>query len=374
MRLAAVLIFTLLVFHGAAAQSEPTELAPPSELADFATLISPYSEFEALRKDLPQPTTQTLSLSLIPKWLDLKAFHVEKRQAFSAAVYSSLEANSAPSNVGHYFDVLASSSHFNGKLIGEGELAYSTLGFASTPDEHPTMSRLGIRGSWNKLSYGLSYRSFGSGFISTAGVNVDRARDENEVWSEYDFQVFRLRTTLSEWRERSANDLLLTRTAGTSFNWSKPTWSASVSSSYSLIGNGEDCQSFAFTNGITLAYRPATFLTIQPSFSFREDWDGLSGFRTETPTTGLALIGSPHPNIQLIGRASYTNGLSDDPLRTSSTLNTGAGVNWKLGQSFLGDQSMSFQLEYKNDVRSRVLLQSPQANLTGMFQFKLAGF
>jgi len=49
-------------------------------------------------------------------------------------------------------------------------------------------------------------------------------------------------------------------------------------------------------------------------------------------------------------------------------------VNWKLGPSFLGDQSVSFQLEYKTDVRPHVLVQSPQANLTGMLQFKLAGF
>jgi hypothetical protein len=373
MRIAAILIFALVVTYGvAAAQSESTEsaIAPP-EPSDYATLISPYSDFEAIRTGVAQPTTQTFSLSLIPKWFDLKAFYVEKRQP---ATPSNLAANSATSNLGRYFDILASSSHFDGRLVGEGELAYSTLGFSTAPDDRPTMSRLGLRGSWNKLSYGLSYRAFGSGFISTAGVKVDRARDENEIWSEYDFQLFRLRSTFTEWREKSADQLVLTRTAATSFNWSKATWSASLLSSYSLTGNGEDCQSLAFTNGISLAYRPAAFLTVQPSFSFREDWDGMSGFRTDTPTTGLAVIGSPHPNIQLVGRASYASGLSDDPLKISSTVNTAAGVNWKLGPSFLGEQSLSFQLEYKTDVRPHLLVQSPQANLTGMLQFKLAGF
>ena len=374
MRIAAILIFALVVTYGvAAAQSESSDSAItlPPEPSDYATLISPYSDFEAMRTGVAQPTTQTFSLSLIPKWFDLKAFYVEKQPPSS---YSNLGANSATSNLGRYFDILASSSHFDGRLVGEGELAYSTLGFSTAPDDRPTMSRLGLRGSWNKLSYGLSYRAFGSGFISTDGVKVDRARDENEIWSEYDFQLFRLRSTFTEWREKSADQLVLTRTAATSFNWSKPTWSASLLSSYSLTGNGEDCQSLAFTNGISLAYRPAAFLTVQPSFSFREDWDGMSGLRTDTPTTGLAVIGSPHPNIQLVGRASYASGLSDDPLKISSTVNTAAGVNWKLGPSFLGEQSLSFQLEYKTDVRPHLLVQSPQANLRGMLQFKLAGF
>lgn len=374
MRIAAVLVFCLVVFHGMPAQSESTEIAPPFELPDYAGLSFSHWEAEAIRQDLAQPTGQGLSLNLIPKWLDLKAFYIEKRQSVTPPTDSTFEPNSTPPTLGRYFDLLASSSHFDGKLVGEGELAYSTLGVSTGPDDHPTLSRLGVRGSWNKLSYGLAYRAFGSGFISTAGVKVDRAREENELWSEYDFQLFRLKTTLSDWREKSDNQIVRTRTAATAFNWNKAVWSASLLSSYSLIGNRDDCQSLAFINGVSLSYRPAAFLTVQPSFSFREDWDGMSGARTDTPTAGLALIGTPDRNVQLVGRASYTNGLSDDPLKTSSTLNTSALVNWKLGQSFLGDQSVSFQLEYKNELKSHLLLQSPQANVTGMLQFKVAGF
>jgi len=374
MRIAAVLVFVFVVFHGVPAQSEPTEIAPSLELQDYESLSSSDWKFDAIRKGLGQPASQSISLNLIPKWLDVKAFYIEKRQPVTPPTGSSFEANSTPASVGRYFDVLASSSHFDGKLVGEGELAYSTLGFSTGPEDRPTLSRLGVRGSWNRLSYGFAYRAFGSGFISTTGVKVDRAREENEIWSEYDFQLFRLKTALSDWREKSDNQIVRTRTAATAFNWSKAMWSASLLSSYSLIGNREDSQSLAFTNGILLSYRPAGFLTVQPTFSFREDWDGMSGVRTDTPTAGLALIGTLHPNIQLVGRASYTNGLSDDPLKNSSTVNTAALVNWKLGQSFLGDQSVSFQLEYKNDIKSHLSVQSPQANITGMFQFKVAGF
>jgi len=373
MRIAAALVFVLVLFHGALAQSEPTEIAPAFEPPLYASPSSSYWEFEAIRQDVTQPTGQSISLSLIPKWLDIKGSYIEKRQIATTPTDSIFGANSTQPSL-RYFDVLATSSHFDGKLVGEGELAYSTLGFSAGPDDRPTLSRLGVRGSWARLSYGFAYRAFGSGFISTAGVKVDRPREENEIWSEYDFQLFRLRTTLSDWREKSDNQILRTRTAATAFNWSKAMWSASLLSSYSLIGNREDSQSLAFTNGILLSYRPAGFLTVQPTFSFREDWDGMSGVRTDTPTAGLALIGTLHPNIQLVGRASYTNGLSDDPLKNSSTVNTAALVNWKLGQSFLGDQSVSFQLEYKNDIKSHLSVQSPQANITGMFQFKVAGF
>jgi hypothetical protein len=373
MRIAAVLVCALVLFRGVPAQSEPTETIPTSELLLYATPTS-YWEFEAIRKDPAQQSSgQSISLNLIPKWLDIKAFYLEKRPA-AASPTDPIEPSSTSPSLGRYFDLLASSSHFDGKLVGEGEIAYSTLGFSAGPDDRPTLSRLGVRGNWAKLSYGFAYRAFGSGFISTTGVKVDRPREENEIWSEYDFQLFRLKTTLSDWREKSDNQILRTRTAATAFNWNKAMWSASLLSSYSLIGNREDSQALAFTNGILLSYRPAGFLTVQPTFSFREDRDGMSGVRTDTPTAGLALIGTPNPNIQLVGRASYTNGLSDDPLKNSSTVNTAALVNWKLGQSFLGDQSVSFQLEYKNDIKSHLSVQSPQANITGMFQFKLAGF
>ena len=373
MRITGILILALLVFQRTtAAQTEPPELAPPP-VDDAAILTSSYSEMDEFYKGFVQPKMQTFSLNLIPKWLDLKAFYLEKQHATAPLTYSGAESDSTSSNWGRYVDVLATSSHFDGKLVGEGEFAYGALGLPTAPDDRLTMTRLAARGNWDKLGYGYSYRSFGSGFISTNGVKIDRPRDENEIWSEYDLQLFRLKTALSEWREKASDQLAPTRTAGTSLSWSRSTWSASLSSSYSWTGNRELFQSFAFSNGISLAYRPASFLTIQPSLGFREDRDG-SGLRTDTPTAGLSVIGSPYSNIQLVGRASYANGVGEDPLKISSTLNAAAGVNWKLGQSFLGDQSLSFQFEYKNDVRSHVLVQSSPANLAGTLQFKVAGF
>jgi hypothetical protein len=82
---------------------------------------------------------------------------------------------------------------------------------------------------------------------------------------------------------------------------------------------------------------------------------------------------TPSRDLQWIGRASYAWDSSEDPLRAGSIVNAATGLNWKLGKSFFGEQSVLLQLEYKNESR----LTTPdnqQANLTGTVQFKILGF
>jgi hypothetical protein len=375
-RFTPTIIFVLCLCQGiASAQTEAPD-SLPDDVPISLTLFPPsYSQFEDTRKLFDQPTTKIFSLDLVPKFVELKGLYMEKRQDGSALTGALSDPSPLPSKWGRYFDILASSSQFDGKLIGESEFAYSTLGVVIPADQKPTMSRLGLRGSWSKASYGLFYRSFGNGFISTNGLKVDRARDENEMWGEYDFQLFRLRTTFAEWREKNSptSQLTLTRTAATSLNLNRPSWNASLSSSYSLIGQGPAQPSYAFTHGFTVAYRPVSFLTIQPNVSFKDEWDQISGLRTDTPSGGLSLVGTPYPDVQLIGRASYANGMSQDPLKINATINTAAGLNWKLGRSPLGEQSLSFQVEYQRQSYAHAATNAP-ANLTGTVQLKIVGF
>jgi hypothetical protein len=65
--------------------------------------------------------------------------------------------------------------------------------------------------------------------------------------------------------------------------------------------------------------------------------------------------------------------MSEDPLRDTSTLNTAAIVNWKIGNSPFGEQSLSFQVEYKNTLNSNPATKSQPA-VTGLVQFRVAGF
>jgi hypothetical protein len=54
-------------------------------------------------------------------------------------------------------------------------------------------------------------------------------------------------------------------------------------------------------------------------------------------------------------------------------VNSVAALNWKIGKSFLGEQSLSFKVEYKNVLNSTSANNS-QHHVTGLIQFKMAGF
>ena len=377
-KFARALSFTLLISCGTAATQPAGEHSPQQ---DFFSVSSPsaaaYTEMEDLQKDLIQPAAkQSFSLNLFPNIVELKGFYLQKRQNSDLLSRSLTDSSAAPSTWERYFDILATSSHFDGKLVGEGELAYSALGLSAVPDDRPTMSRIGVRGNWAKTSYGLSYNSFGTGFISASGAKVDHAREENELWGAYDFQLFRFKTSLGQTREKdpSSSQLTLTRTATTSLSWSQSKWSALFSSSYSFNESLPVSPFAALTHGLSLAYHAASFLTIQPNLSFREQWDPNSASKIDRPSAGIAVIGTPDPDLQLIGRALYADGFSEDPTKRFSGMDTAASVNWKLGHLPFGDPSLSLQLEYKNDMKDRMLSPGSPANLTSMFQFKVVGF
>jgi len=350
---------------------DPLSTDNPISVSLFPTS---YTEFDRLRNEFDRTRERTFSLDLGRKLVELKALYLEKQQDSDALIN---ETSVGSGKWGNYFDLLAASSGFGGKLVGEGELAYSTLGLSTVPDQRPTMSRLALRGNWGKAGYGFFYRSFGSGFVSMTGTKVDHARDESQIWGEYDFGLFRMRGTVGESWEKNddTNDLTLTRTAATYLQLNKPSWSALLFSSYSLIGQeqGLSQQTIALTNTLSIAYRPTVFLTIEPALNFKEEWDQATGLKTDTPSAGFALACSPSRDLQLTGRASYARGMSEDPLKEGSSVNTAAALNWKVGKSSLGEQFLSFQVEYKNELRP-ISSNNVQPNLTGLIQFKMVGF
>ena len=350
------------------AHSDP--LAMPSETEPHSVSLSALPE--PIPASFKQPAGNSLSLDLGPSIIKLKTFYLEKREENDPLAHSSND-----SNLQRYLNVLATSSYFDGQLIGEGEFAYGTMGLAATAGEQPRMFRAGLKGRWKGLSYGADYRSIGTGFVSLFGDRIDHDRDEGQIWAERSFGSLRIRGSLGElWQTKpSTTEFTFTKTAATSFSLSKSNWSALLSSSYSLIDSGTnvDERTGAFTNDLSVSYRPTTILTIVPKLSVTDEWDQTTGLRTDTPAAAVTLLWGPAHDIQLTGLASYARGMSEDGLKDSSTVNTGAGLQWKIGKSRFGEQSLSFRLEYNHKVSFHSANDSP-AKLYAMVSFKIVGF
>ncbi|HEY7715041.1 MAG TPA: hypothetical protein VIE90_11065 [Candidatus Binatia bacterium] len=366
------LILALCAFHTAA-------FAGADVITDDAGIVEPVSNAfahgDGVLKNFEPSAKKTFSLDFGPELIQLKGLYLEKHSQDSAPI-EFLDPPSSPA-LGRYFDLFATSSQFGGKLVGESELAYSTLGLPAAPQDQPIMTRLGLKGIWGKVGYGLSYRSFDAGFVSTTGTKVEHARDEKQLWTEYDLGLFRVRGVTGETSEENklTNSLTLTKSAGTSVHLNKAKWSASLSSTYSVIGEEEAIGQNAagWTHGLLLVFRPAGFFTIEPKLDFRKEWDGISGLETNTPSAALMLSTAPSRNFRWVGRASYAKGVSDDPLKDAATLHTGTSLNWSIGRSFFGEQSLAIQFDYRTESRPD-LPESSLANLTGMIHFKVAGF
>lgn len=83
---------------------------------------------------------------------------------------------------------------------------------------------------------------------------------------------------------------------------------------------------------------------------------------------------TPFRDVQFIGRTSYARALSEDPLKDGSSLNTALSLNWMIGKALGAEQSLSLQVEYRDQLYAHPSTNTSQANLTGMIQLKMAGF
>ena len=367
------LLFVVCLIDGTASAQTLWSQPEPAGLPDIERpILAPYTSIQGMREASRQPATNTFLLNLGPKIIELKTAYLEKPEG------NGVLANTAnDSHPGRYFDVLATSSVWNGKLIGEGELAYSTLGLSPTSEESPKLLRMGLKGQWAGMKYGADYRSVAHGFLFLTGARMDQARDESQLWGEYDLGFLRIRGTLGELRERmpDVNQLNLTRTTGTSFSFNRADWSGTLYSNYSVIEqeNAVSQKTLALTNGISASYRPVRLLTLEPNLSMKEEWDPKTGTRTGTPSAALKFSSTPFQGTQLTGRTSYARGKSEGGLKDVATVSTAAALNWQLEKSLTSERLLSFQIEYNSQLDFKYRLLSHEA-LTGKLQLKIVGF
>jgi hypothetical protein len=374
-RFALLSILVLCLSQAAAAETGESLLFPLEVPGATELFPTSFAGIDGVKIDPHPSSKRTFALELGPKLIELKASYLERRQ--QEGVPLAALGDPTETQWGRYVDLLAFSSHFGGKLTAEAQAAYSTLGLPSPEDQHPVMTRLGVHGRWGKTGYGLFYRSSGRGFVSTENLRVDNDRDEAQLWGEYDFGPFRLRGAVGElWEKDSySHEVTLTRNTAASLYFKKSAWTAALSSSYSTAANTERLgeKTLAVSNGVSLAYRVSSLLKLEPNVGFKQEWEPITGVKTDTPSAGLGFSYTPSADLQLVARASYAHNLSDSPLKTGATMNAATGFNWQLGKSFLGNQSMALKVEYKSESRSD-LPDHQQANLTAMLQYKIFGF
>ncbi|HWP57059.1 MAG TPA: hypothetical protein VNL14_04115 [Candidatus Acidoferrales bacterium] len=318
------------------------------------------------------PTTKSFSLDLGFTPINFKTLYLERREELGAEREFSTRAG-----LRRYFDVLATTSYFDGKLIAEGEFASSMSGKAPQAGEEPHMLRLGVKGRWNGISYGGEYSAIGTGFVSLAGERFNLDRDDARIWAERSFESWRFRGSLGELRQRdrATNELTLTRKGGAAAYFDKGNWSATFSASYLSAARGPnlDVKSSALANALSVAYRPTKILTIVPKVSLTDEWDESTGGRTDTPEASVVLQWNPAGDLQLNGLVSYARAMSKDIFKDNSVVNTRASLNWRIGRPVSAEQFLSLKLEYRNESRFHHPA-DPLRKLTALISFKIVGF
>ncbi|MGH7826875.1 MAG: hypothetical protein ACREQ7_17095 [Candidatus Binatia bacterium] len=349
---------------------------PPAAGESFGLLAIPNSLRLGVMPDPVQPVENTLRLNVGPQTLRLKTFYLEKREPDDG-----FNGISQEGNLRRHFSILATSAFAGSGLAGEGELAYSPLDSMpgqSVSEEWPMLLRLGLRNHWHGLSYGANYRSFGAGFVSLTGARVDQPRNEAEFWGEHSFGPLQIRGSFGESWERfpDATDLRVTKTTSALFNFSRPQWGGTLASSYALAGQGVGLsqENTVLTTMFTGSYRPLGVLSLAPQFGIKEEWDGGTGIRTETPMTGFSIAYTPSRDwFKLTGGTSYTRSFSEDGVKNISTFGATAALDWKLGKLFAGGETLSFNINYNRHLD----LSAPgnsRYDFIGMLQFKIFGF
>ena len=315
-------------------------------------------------------------MNLGPKVIELKASYFEKREEANG-----LNGLLDDGKSQRYFDLLATSSYLDGKMVADGELAYSALDSLKTQchcDELPRMLRLGLKHRWGDLSYGADYRSLGKGFVSITGAKVDQARDEGQVWGEHNLGPFKFRGSVGESWERPSdiNQLRLTKIAAAALNFNRPEWGGWLASSYSLMGQGADLgqEITAFTNTFVSSYRPLSALSLGQNFSIKEERDQSTGVRTETPAAALTVVYTPWRDLlKLSSGASYTTTLGKDRSSDVRTVGATAAMDWKIGKFLAGEEILSFNLTYNRQL-DFVSSSNSHEDLAATFRYKITGF
>jgi hypothetical protein len=355
----------------------PEQAAEPSQLGrDSKTSFPNHFERLAGIQNLPKPVENSFSMNFGPQLLNVKASYLEKREPAAATTVGTND-----DNLRRYLNLFGTTSFGGTNLTSEGELTYGPRNVSSDECDcldWPRMMRLGLKTHWHGLTYGADFTSVEKGFVAISGDASAQERDEGKFWGEYNLGPFTLRGSVAEsWEELlDANRHRFTRAATTAVKLNRSVWGGTLVSSYGLVEQGPDLnqEMTVLTNTFTGFYRPFSVLSLGPSIGIKQEWNAVTGYRTETPTTEFSFVYTPFQDqFRLAGGTSFSRTFNRYALNDTVTVGTRAVIDWRIGK-FLGrNDTLSFNVNYN---RQRDLISSGNSSddLSGILQLKVTGF
>ena len=286
----------------------------------------------------------------------------------------------------------AASSLFQGRLTGEGELAFSppdSRTIEGRGDPQRRLMRLGLSGTRGSFRYGVTLREGGK----AAAAAPDQAM--REVWGEWRLGLAKLRTSLGEtwnnvekdplrarvtqtyerltlsfaprsWPEFSlsygqtevatsldpvgvAPQRLKTNALESALAYTGTGWNARASAAYAVSNDllAPDFQTVGIAYALNGTYRLKQLLTITPSVSLRNDLQRWSGARIKNRSASLSLTYAAAPRFTMTVVTAYSAAHSSDRLVDLTTFNAKSAFTWSYEPIPRYQTSLSLEASHK---------------------------
>jgi len=290
----------------------------------------------------------------------------------------------------------------DGKLIAEGEMAYSPtedfdplLGFREYKNQ---MARFTIRGKWSKFEYGIKYLYVNDGFDEEPVTRLEGDKEGMEMWLNRSFGVFSIKTFYKDhWnnvdfvpkRERrkiteggAALDIALPSWPIISLSYSRGTsltikrldgadpelesiqtlsayiyyawssrWKVTLASFYIMNKDNHKpgVTGSYFYSEISTTYSPTNSISIIPSLGFtREEYKYPGGGGgSNSPSASLSFSYShPSKNFGLTAYGGYESQIDYVGLIEEQDVEGKAKLFWKMGETALGIHTLAIEFGY----------------------------
>jgi hypothetical protein len=318
--------------------------------------------------------------------------------------------------------LLSSTTWLNGTVVTETEVARSLGGAGwlqskisgdTRGDMSHGMVRLGFTGTAGSVRYGALYRSAEQGFLNGPDLAI------REAWGEWKSGMATLRTAIGQQWNNVAGEATRSRLEQTyeriGLAWKRPAlpevtltyshnalastlnplgitpqhsynhtlegalvynslhWNTRLASSYSLgsdlMHGGTELTVRLQT--FTAIFRPLNTLTIVPTLGYREELQGWSGVRINSPSASLAVQYRQSQQVLLSAMGNYIATQSSDQALCTGQVGGKGILVWDLQRSESWATLLSFEAGY-NRLTNRAIPSAETEDISGLIRLVVA--